>query len=159
MSEIEKKRREVIREIISSRGLTVNGWCKKAGIAESTLRSYLSEENASMGLRSITKLASAIDIPLSTLTEPDKENKPPISDFELTSIEHAQISSAVKYLLHKEWSRTKEKPRSLIEIQVIAATVAEWFKVHKINEVTGSTVAAALQNTGHLDSGGDREWE
>lgn len=50
--------RRAIRDFMSQRNLSVNGWCKRAGMPESTLRSFLNGQSNSMTLQSLLALAN-----------------------------------------------------------------------------------------------------
>lgn len=62
------QRRHVLREYMRQHPqLTVNGWCKAAGISESTLRNFLNGDSESLSDRSYELLAAARGEQVSTL--------------------------------------------------------------------------------------------
>lgn len=71
-AELERKS---IRMFMEENGLTVNGWCKRAGIRESTLRGFLnSDKNTSMQLSTVRKLAQAMNVTIDSIINFEVDN-------------------------------------------------------------------------------------
>lgn len=63
--------RRAIRRVMETRGLSVNGWTKRAGMRESTLRNFLNGASQSLTQRTLEQLASAENLPVAALTDPN----------------------------------------------------------------------------------------
>lgn len=66
-SEIAKKHRNALLYWKKERGLTVDGWCKQAGIAEGTLRNFLNSESDTLLASTLELLAAALHISVGQL--------------------------------------------------------------------------------------------
>lgn len=60
-ADIATKHRTALLSIIEKEDISVNKWCKDAGISEGTLRNFLSGVNNSMGIDKIELLAASIN--------------------------------------------------------------------------------------------------
>src|SRR3954454_14636742 len=56
-----------LARFIKSRGLTVSGWCKRAGITEGTLRSFLAGRSQTLTHATLAALAYAVQEPITAL--------------------------------------------------------------------------------------------
>jgi transcriptional regulator with XRE-family HTH domain len=61
-SQILERQRENFKNFMQENKLSANSWAKKAGIAEATIRHYLSGRNKSITAINIEKLADAINV-------------------------------------------------------------------------------------------------
>lgn len=66
-AEIIEKQRKALKDFMHNKNLNANAWAKKAGIAEATIRHYLSGRNNSLTLLNIEKLAIAAGVGLNEL--------------------------------------------------------------------------------------------
>lgn len=56
-----------LAQFIKSRGLTVSGWCKRAGVTEGTLRSFLAGRSQTLTHATLAALAYAAEEPITAL--------------------------------------------------------------------------------------------
>src|SRR3954466_4336062 len=56
-----------LARFIKSRGLTVSGWCKRAGVTEGTLRSFLAGRSQTLTHATLAALAYAAEEPITAL--------------------------------------------------------------------------------------------
>lgn len=82
--------RKAIRNFMNKRQLSVNGWCKRAGMPESTLRSFLNGQSNSMTLQSLMALATIENVALQdmlNLPKPRRVTKDgPLTDGEMVTL-------------------------------------------------------------------------
>lgn len=64
---VAAKHRSAIKRVMAERGLSVDPWCKKAGVTEGALRNFLNGGTMSMNANNLELLAGAIGVSLSEL--------------------------------------------------------------------------------------------
>lgn len=64
---IAERHRAALRYWIKTRDLTVDGWCKKAGIREGTLRNFLNGNSATLLASNVELLAKALGLSVGQL--------------------------------------------------------------------------------------------
>lgn len=73
--EILERQRDNFKNFMEEHNLNANSWAKKAGIAEATIRHYLSGRNKSITALNIEKLAKAINVDSDILLNSANKNQ------------------------------------------------------------------------------------
>ncbi len=123
---ILERQRDNFKKFMEEHKLTANSWAKKAGIAEATIRHYLSGRNKSITAINIEKLAAAIDVESELLLNNGSQSK---KDKDIL-----QVKKTLFIEIFSDLSKVLKDANLNLDPEMHANLLLSWYELAQIHQ-------------------------